>query len=132
MEKCFVFPAFQKGDRRDLKNYRGISIHNTCYEMYSKILNVKLQTCSKQFMTETQNGFRKGRSCTDVTFCLISLIENEGNIIWKHTYCLQIMKKHLIVYNYVFYLILKHLEYSRYIIKTNSAHIHTKQNVNKI
>jgi hypothetical protein len=26
-------------------------------------------------MTETQNGFRKGQSCTDPTFCLILLIE---------------------------------------------------------
>jgi hypothetical protein len=26
-------------------------------------------------MTETQNGFRKGRSCTDPTFCLKLLIE---------------------------------------------------------
>jgi len=35
-------------------------------------------------MTETQNGFRKGRSCTDPTFCLKLLIEKEGNLTWKH------------------------------------------------
>jgi hypothetical protein len=30
---------------------------------------------SEAFITETQNGFRKGRSCTDPTFCLKFLIE---------------------------------------------------------
>jgi len=36
---------------------------------------MKLQNYSTVFMTETQNGFRKGRSCTDATFCLKLLIE---------------------------------------------------------
>ena len=35
-------------------------------------------------MTETQNGFQKGRSCTDPTFCLKLLIEKGGNLTWKH------------------------------------------------
>jgi hypothetical protein len=36
---------------------------------------MKLQNYSEVFMTETQNGFRKGWSCTDPTFCLKLLIE---------------------------------------------------------
>jgi hypothetical protein len=69
------YPIFKKGDRREPKNYRGISILNTCYKIYAKILNMKLQKYSEAFMTETQNRFRKGRSCTDPTFCLKLLIE---------------------------------------------------------
>jgi hypothetical protein len=57
------------------KNYRGISILNTCYKIYSKILNMKIQKYSKAYMTETPNGFQKGQSCTDPTFCLKLLIE---------------------------------------------------------
>ena len=38
-----ITPVFKKGDRREPKNYRGISILNTCYNIYSKILNMKLQ-----------------------------------------------------------------------------------------
>jgi len=68
-------PIFKKGDRREPQNYRGISVLNTCYKIYSRILNIKLQNYSGVFMTETQNGFRKGRSCTDPTFCLKLLIE---------------------------------------------------------
>jgi len=70
-----ITPIFKKGDRREPKNYSGISILNTCYKLYSKILNMKLQKYSQVFMTETQNGFRKGWSCTDPTFCLKLLIE---------------------------------------------------------
>jgi len=50
------------------KNCRGISILNTCYNIYSKILNLKLQNYSELFMTGIQNGFRKGRSCMNPTF----------------------------------------------------------------
>ena len=68
----------KKYDRREPKNYRRVSILNTCYEMYSKILNMKPQKWSELFMTETRNGFRKGRSCTDPTFCFKLLIEKKG------------------------------------------------------
>jgi hypothetical protein len=67
-------PIFNKGDRRDLK-IRGINILNTFYKIYSKILNMKLQSYSEEFMTETQNGFRKGSSCTDPILCLKLLIK---------------------------------------------------------
>jgi hypothetical protein len=63
-----ITPKPKKGDRRETKNYTGISILNTCYKTYSKILNMKLQKYSEVFMPETQNGFRKGRSCTDLKF----------------------------------------------------------------
>jgi len=34
-------------------------------------------------MTETLSGFRKGRSCTDPTFCLKLLIEKEREFNWE-------------------------------------------------
>jgi len=37
----------------------------SCYKIYSKTLNIKLQRHSEEFITETRNGFRKGRSYTD-------------------------------------------------------------------
>jgi len=70
-----ITPIFKDGDRGESKNYRGISILNTCNKLYSKILNMKLQKYSEVFMTETQNEFLKGCSCMDPTFCLKSLIE---------------------------------------------------------
>jgi len=35
-----ITPIFKKDDRREPKNYRGINILNTCYTIYSKILNM--------------------------------------------------------------------------------------------
>jgi len=70
-----ITPIFRKGDRREPKNYTGISILNTCYKLYSKILNMKLQKYSEVFMTETQNGFRKERSWMGPTFYLKLLIK---------------------------------------------------------
>jgi len=37
-----VITIVKKGDRGDSKNYRGISILNTCYKVYSNILNKEL------------------------------------------------------------------------------------------
>ena len=48
---------------------------HTRYKTDSKILNMKLQDFLETFMKEPQNGFRKGRSCTDSTFYLKLLIE---------------------------------------------------------
>jgi len=70
-----ITPIFKKGDSRETQNYRGISILNTWYKIYSRILNMKLQNYSEVFMRETQNGFRKGRSCMDPIFCLKLLME---------------------------------------------------------
>jgi len=47
-----ITPIFKKGDRREPKNYRGISILNTRYKINSKILNTKLQEFSEIFMKE--------------------------------------------------------------------------------
>jgi len=49
---------------------------------------MKVQKYSEVFMTETQNGFRYGRSGTDPTFCLKLLIEKEGNLTGKHIWSL--------------------------------------------
>jgi len=73
---AIVIPILQKGDRQKRpKKLEELVFFNTCYEIYSKILNIKLHRYSAQFMTETQYGFRKGRSCTYSTFCLKLLTE---------------------------------------------------------
>ena len=80
-----IIPIFKKSDRREHKNYREISTPNTCYKiyMYSKILYMKLQNYSEEFVMETQSGFRKGRSCTDPTFCLKLLTFGHRSFTFK-------------------------------------------------
>ena len=107
----YITPIFKKGDRMEPKNCRGIGILNTCYKLYCKILNMKLQKYSEAFMTETQNGFRKGRSCTDPTFCLKLLIEKRRKFnLETH---LLFMRKHLIKSKDRFYLTFWNLDISQ-------------------
>jgi hypothetical protein len=35
---AIVIPVCKKGDKRNPKNYRGISVSSTCYKIYSKFL----------------------------------------------------------------------------------------------
>jgi len=123
---------FKKGDGREPKNYRGISILNTCYKIYSKILNTKLQNYSEVLMTETQNGFRNGRSCTDPTFCLKLLIGKRREFNFEtHLLFIDYEKAFDNIKRQILFNILK----SRHIPdidKGNSGHLHTKQNIDKI
>lgn len=59
-----ISPIFKKGDRDNVKNYRGITLLNTAYKIYAMVLenrlNKELET--KNIIPETQAGFRRGRS----------------------------------------------------------------------
>ena len=70
-----VYPIFKKGDQQDCNNYRGISILNVCYKIYASILKNRLNVIMESIISEAQNGFRKGRSCTDCTFTASQIIE---------------------------------------------------------
>ncbi|HYS62000.1 MAG TPA: reverse transcriptase family protein [Gemmatimonadales bacterium] len=72
---AIVIPLFKKGDMSNLKNYRGISLLNTCYKIYAKILAKRLAEYAEGKLSESQNGFRKGRSCTDASYTVKLLME---------------------------------------------------------
>jgi hypothetical protein len=54
--------------------YRGISLLNTGYKIYASIIKNKLTKFYENLIGE-QNGFRKGRSCSDGYFSLKLIIE---------------------------------------------------------
>jgi len=113
---------FKQGDRRVTNNYIGIGILNTCCKIYSKILYIKPQRYSNS-LWQAQNGFSKGRSCS-----LLIVKQRECNL---ETYFSQIMKKSVWYYSktdFIWYFYIQ--KYSRYIIKCNNGHMHTKQNLN--
>lgn len=62
-------------DMMNLKNYRGISLLNTYYKIYAKILATRQSEFAENNMSESQNGFRKGRSCTDANYTIKLLME---------------------------------------------------------
>lgn len=70
-----ICPIYKKGDKKNCSNYRGISILNTCYKIYASILKARLNIIIENMLSESQNGFRKGRSCADCIFSINQIIE---------------------------------------------------------
>ena len=72
---AIVIPIHKKGDRNNPDNYRGISLLNTGYKIYSKNIAKRLTAIAEVLLLEEQNGFRKGRSCMDCIFSASQIIE---------------------------------------------------------
>ena len=69
-----VISLFKKGSRSDPQNYRGISLLDTTYKVYARIVNNRLKTITDSLLLEEQMGFRKGRSCSDAVFAINQII----------------------------------------------------------
>ena len=69
-------------------NYRGISLLSCVSKTYTSLLNKRLISyCNeKNILVDEQNGFRKGRSCSDHLFSLTSIIRNRFSLK-QSTYC---------------------------------------------
>ena len=86
-KNSIVIPLYYKGDKQTVENYRGISLLNACYKLYSKILIKKLNARAEKYPLACQNGFRKGRARIDLLFSMELFIEKQrggGVLIWKH------------------------------------------------
>jgi len=66
---------YTKRDRNNPDTYRGISLLNTGYKIYLKIIAMRLTAIAEVLLLEEQNGFRKGRSCMDCIFSALQIIE---------------------------------------------------------
>ena len=68
--KCIInpIPKSSTADRRDPLSYRGISLAPAMYKLYCSVLNRRLTSWAEQNgkVVDEQNGFRKGRSTTDL------------------------------------------------------------------
>ena len=65
----------KKGDNRNLKNYRPISLLSNIYKLFTKILTRRLQTQLDENQPVEQAGFRSGFSTTDHIHTINQLIE---------------------------------------------------------
>jgi hypothetical protein len=70
-----VKPLFKKGDRSDCSKYRGISLLTAWYKVYTRVIAGRLNPIIDALIAESQNGFRKGQSCTDSVFTLKMLVD---------------------------------------------------------
>lgn len=64
-KEVIVILIHKKGDKLECSNYRGISLINCAYKIFSKLLLQRLESYTSSFIEEHQAGFIKGRSTTD-------------------------------------------------------------------
>lgn len=69
-----ILPIHKKGDRTDCNNYRGITLLSVVMKVYEQIIENRLRVVVEPTLTETQSGFRKGRSTQDHVFTLKDII----------------------------------------------------------
>lgn len=74
--KAVLILFYKKGDTKNPLNYRGIALINTIAKIFTKILCLRLVNWlnTRCILSETQSGFRAGRSCADNVFVLQSAI----------------------------------------------------------
>jgi hypothetical protein len=65
----------KKGNLKECKNYRGITLLSVVVKVINRILPTRLLKAVDEKLTEQQAGFRKDRSCTDKIAALRIIIE---------------------------------------------------------
>ena len=64
-----------KGERSDCNNHRGISLLSVIGKVFEKVILIRLLKLAERVHSESQCGFRAGRSTTDMVFSLCQLQE---------------------------------------------------------
>jgi len=69
-KESIIVPIYQKGDKTECSNYRGISLLPTTYKILSNILLSRLIPYAEEITGDHQCGFRRNKSITDRVFCI--------------------------------------------------------------
>jgi hypothetical protein len=77
-----VVPMYKKGSKDDCNNYWGISKLNSCYKIYSVILNNQINKIAGIIILDNQHGFQKGCLFINFIFVMTQLIERRRCIIF--------------------------------------------------
>lgn len=71
---ALIHPIHKKGDKKDPNNYRGISLLDVTYKIFSRALLNRAEPQLDYQLGEYQAGFRKGRSCPEQILNLKNLM----------------------------------------------------------
>ena len=82
MGTLIVKLLFKKGDRRQIGNYRPISLAYTDYKILAKVITEKLKSMLNDIICIEQQGFNKGRNITGNLILVREIIEycKENNV----------------------------------------------------
>ena len=95
-----ITSIFKKGRRNNPANYRGISLLSNLGKILTGILNTRIVRWAEEkcILSETQAGFRKGRSTVDHIFVLKTLVDKFLTRKKGRFYCLLLIsRRHLTV-----------------------------------
>lgn len=84
-EKGVIVPIYKKGDTKECKNYRGITLLSVILKLYESILEKRLRAQVEDTLEQSQSGFRKGRGTRDHTFTIQEII-NKSLLKEKNAY----------------------------------------------
>lgn len=76
-KEAIIIPLHKKGEKTDCANYRGISLLNTAYKVFSKVLLSRLTPYVEECLGQYQCGFRKGKSTVDQLSIIGQIIEKK-------------------------------------------------------
>ena len=79
--KSIIVPIFKKGDVNVVSNYRGLSLLDSIYKLFTGILLDRINDWifHNNILNEFQAGFRKGYSTVDSLFNLVSIVNINFN-----------------------------------------------------
>ena len=72
---ALLVPVPKKGDLSSCDNWKGISLLDVMGKLFARLLNDRLQLVVEETVSDSQCGFRTGRGCVDMIFCVRQLVE---------------------------------------------------------
>ena len=72
---AILIPIPKKGNLHCCDNWRGIALLEVVGKAMARIIQSRLQGLAEKILPESQCGFRRGRSCTDMIFMIRQLVE---------------------------------------------------------
>ena len=72
-----LVPVPKKGDLSCCDNWRGISLLDVMDKLLARVLNDRLQLVVNESVSDSQCGFRAGRGCVDIIFCVCQIVEKD-------------------------------------------------------
>jgi len=74
--KGWLCPLYKKGDITEIGNYRPITVLNTDYRIFTRVLTFRLSKVAPQLIHRDQAGFMKNRRIEDLTELVRLMIAN--------------------------------------------------------
>ena len=90
-----IVPLYKGGERKNVDNYRGITLLSVVGKLYTSILNNRISEWleERKLLVEEQGGFRAGRPTSEQIFILKEMIQGRRRVNKRTVCCFLDIKK---------------------------------------